>query len=259
MRNLSVLPSSKIRSIGLVSCVVGGIVQSSVAAAADWYTGAAPAKPSNDWIVAVDASATATSTGSQFASVAATIAPVGNLNTSGPRIRLEGLAGTYKFDAANGAGRITGEQYGGALLAGYQWTSPRSTLSAFGGVDLRDSNFSGVATGLPQAGLREGFKGVVEYYANPSDHSMLFAYAAYSTIYNAYYARAKLGVLQVAQAYIGPEVAFLGDDFYRQWRIGAHLTGYQLGAFQFGLSAGYLSDKDGKGGAYGSLDVRAVY
>ena len=259
MRNVSVLPSSKILFAGLVSCVVLGITDFGVAAAADWYTGAAPARPSNDWIVAVDASATATSTGSQFASVAATVAPIGNLNTSGPRIRLEGLAGTYKFDAANGVGRVTGEQYGGALLAGYQWTSPRSALSAFGGVDLRDSKFSGVTTGLPQAGLREGFKGVFEYYANPTDQSMLFAYGAYSTIYNAYHARAKLGVVKVAQTYFGPEVAVLGDNFYRQWRIGAHLTGYQLGAFQFGVSAGYLSDKDGRGGAYGALDVRAVY
>ena len=88
---------------------------------------------------------------------------------------------------------------------------------------------------------------------------MFFAYGAYSTIYNAYQARAKWGFETVGRIYVGPEVAILGDDYYRQWRLGAHLTGFQLGAFQYGVSAGYLNDKDGKGGAYGSLDIRAVY
>ena len=227
--------------------------------AADWYTGAALPKPSSDWIVAVDASATVTSSGSEFAAISGTIAPIGSLNVSGPRLRIEGLAGTYKFDSATPGVRITGEQMGGAILGGYQWKTPSSSFSVFGGVDVRDSQFSGKGVGLPAAGVREGFKAALEYYAAPTERSMIFAYGSYSTIYNAYYTRAKYGIAPIGQIYVGPEIAALGDDLYRQWRVGVHATGLQFGGLQFGVSSGYQVDKSGKGGAYGSLDVRAVY
>ena len=248
----------RLYGIGIISALLA-IAVSGDTHAADWYTGAAPPKPTSDWIVSVDASATVTSTGSQFAAIAGTIAPVGSLNDSGPRIRIEGLAGTYKFDSATTGRQIKGEQAGGAVLGGYQWKSPISSVSVFGGVDIRDSRFSGSGGGLPAVGAREGFKGALEYYATPSDRSMVFAYGSYSTIYSAYYARVKYGIATMGHIYVGPEIAALGDDFYRQWRIGGHLTGFQFGGLQFGLSAGYLNDGSRKGGAYGSLDVRAVY
>ena len=148
---------------------------------------------------------------------------------------------------------------GGAVLGGYQWKSPNSSFSAFGGIDIRDSQFSSAGIGLPATGVREGFKSAIEYYATPSERSMLFAYGSYSTIYNAYYTRFKFGIAPIEKIYVGPEIAALGDDFYRQWRLGVHATGLQLGGLQFGVSGGYQVDRSGKGGAYGSLDVRAVY
>jgi hypothetical protein len=119
--------------------------------------------------------------------------------------------------------------------------------------------FSGYDIGLPSAGVHEGLKTAIEYYAVPSDRMMLFAYASYSTIYDAYYARLKLGMAPVGRVYVGPELAALGDDFYRQWRVGGHVTGLQFGSLQFGVSAGYQIGQTGKGGAYGGVDVHAVY
>jgi hypothetical protein len=229
------------------------------AKAADWYTGAAEPKPSRDWIVAVDASTTATSTGADFAAVSGTIALGQSLNVTGSRLRIEGLAGTYKFNSSTTGEPVRGDQAGAAALAGYQWVAPGSALSVYGGLDVRDSQFSGASIGLPSAGVRQGLKTSVEYYATPSDRLMLFAYGSYSTIYNAYYARLKLGLAPVGGVYVGPELATLGDDFYRQWRVGGQLSGLQLGGLQFGMSAGYQLDKSGKGGAYGSIDVHAAY
>ncbi|NVN86938.1 MAG: cellulose biosynthesis protein BcsS [Rhodopseudomonas sp.] len=229
------------------------------AKAADWYTGASEPKPSKDWIVAVDSSATATSTGAEFASVTGTVALDQSLNVSGTRLRIETLAGTYKYDSSTTGERIRGDQAGVAVLGGYQWIAPRSALSVYGGVDVRDWRFSGSEVGGPSAGVRQGLKTAVEYYASPSDRLMLFAYGSYSTIYNAYYGRVKLGLAALGPVYVGPELAALGDDFYRQWRIGGHVTGLQLGGLQFGVSAGYQIDKSGSGGAYGSLDIRAAY
>ena len=257
--NRITLATPRLISAGLAVAIQLLVLQSGAANAADWYTGAAPAKPNDNWIVAVDASASATSTGSQFAAISATIAPLGSLNASGARLRVEGLAGTYMFASSVPGQRTKGEQVEGAILGGYEWVAPRSAFSTYGGVTVRDSQFSNNAPGHATNGTIAGFKGVVEYFGRPTDRTMLSAYGSYSTNYNAYYTRFRWGVMPVGQFYVGPEVSALGDDFFRQWRFGGHLTGIQIGAFQFGVSGGYLMDKDGKGGGYVSLDARAVY
>jgi hypothetical protein len=278
-RNLQRTPSKEVRQWGLVMSRVNRIapatprlvsagvaaaiqllvLQSGAANAADWYTGAAPAKPNDNWIVAVDASASATSTGSQFAAISATIAPQGSLNTSGARLRVEGLAGTYLFPSSVPGQQTKGQQVEGGILGGYEWVAPRSAFAAFGGVSVRDSQFSNNAPTHAANGTLVGFKGVVEYFGRPTDRTMLSAYGSYSTNYNAYYTRFRWGVMPAGQFYVGPEVSALGDDFFREFRFGAHLTGVQIGPFQFGVSGGYLLDKGGKGGGYGTLDARAVY
>jgi hypothetical protein len=235
------------------------VLQSGAANAADWYTGAAPARPNDNWIVAVDASASATSTGSQFVASSATIAAQGSLLASGARLRVEGIAGTYRFDSSVPGQQSKGQQVEGGILGGYEWVTPLSAFAAFGGVSVRDSQFSDNAPSHAANGTMVGYKGVLEYFGRPTDRTMVSAYGSYSTNYNAYYTRFRWGVMPAGQFYVGPEVSALGDDFFREWRFGAHLTGMPIGPFQFGVSAGYLLDKGGKGGGYGTLDVRAVY
>ena len=245
-------------SVRVVVSIILPLLTCSAANAADWYTGASPAKPNNDWIVAVDASASATSTGSRFAAVSGTIAVDGGLNATGTRVRIEGLAGTYTFDSASGQ-RAKGNQVEGSFLGGYEWVAPKTSFSTYGGITVRGSQFSIADPGHAANGTQVGFKGVMEYYARPTDRTMFSAYGSYSSNYNAYYTRLKYGVVPFGQFYVGPEVAALGDDFFHQWRLGAHLTGLQLGPIQLGVSGGYLLDKRGKGGGYGTLDARAVY
>jgi Cellulose biosynthesis protein BcsS len=252
-------PATRIFGVAVTAVMLPAVLQFNAANAADWYTGAVPAKPNDDWIVAVDASASVTSTGSSFAAVSATIAADGALNVSGARVRIEGLSGTYKF-ASTGSGQLTrGDQAEGSILAGYEWVTPKSSFSTYGGLAVRGSQFSDNDPGHAPNGTEVGFKGVMEYYARPSDRTMLSAYGSYSTNFNAYYTRLKYGVMSFGQFYVGPEVAALGDDYFREWRVGAHLTGLKIGALQFGFSGGYLLAKDGKGGGYGTLDLRAVY
>jgi hypothetical protein len=93
---------------------------------------------------------------------------------------------------------------------------------------------------------------------------MLSAYASYSTAYDAYYARLRagyaiLGTGYLGTGYLGPELTFLGDDYYGQTRLGAHFSGIQLGALQFGIAGGYVWDRSYKDGYYGTLEVRAGF
>jgi hypothetical protein len=235
------------------------VMSSGMARAADWYTGASTPKPANDWIVSFDASTTVTSDGTAFASVGATMPLSRTLDVSGSRLRLEGLAGTFKFDSSVTGDRIKGEQEGGSILAGYEWKSPGTSLAVYGGLEVRDSQFSPQEAGVAAPGVHQGLKTTIEYYTALSERSMLFAYGSYSTIYNAYYGQVKLGIAPAGGVYIGPEFAMLGDDYYQQWRIGGHLTGLQLGGLQFGISAGYQLDKTGQGGSYAAVNMRGAY
>jgi Cellulose biosynthesis protein BcsS len=42
--------------------------------------------------------------------------------------------------------------------------------------------------------------------------------------------------------YLGPLVAFLGDDRFTQGRVGANFSGIKLGSAELSLNAGYLED-----------------
>ena len=89
------------------------------AQAADWYTGAAPAKPDDSWIVAVDTSVSITSNSSQFAGVTGTMALTDNLRESGARARVEALAGAYDYKIKESGAHVRGSQIEGSALVGY--------------------------------------------------------------------------------------------------------------------------------------------
>lgn len=245
------------RSFTCFAAAVAGCVGPS-ARAADWYTGAVAAPEREAWIVSVDASTTVSSQGSQFAGATATAAPRDDLLVSGPRVRIDGLIGSYRTES--GAGRRgLGEQAEIAALAGYAWVMPEAVLSGYVGLNVRRNEVSGLGDGLAAETTRVGLKTALDLYARPTAFTMVHATGTYSTAFNAYYARLRGGVASVAGGYLGPEVAVLGDDYYRQWRAGLHLSGMQFGAVQLGLSVGYLHDEARKGGAYATVDLRTGF
>ena len=242
--------------IGFAAAMAVGV--SGGARAADWYTGAATPAERDAWIVAVDASATLSSQGSQFAAATMTAAPLDSLAVSGPRVRVDGLIGSYRAETSGGRKQL-GEQTELAAMAGYAWATPDSVLSGFVGLNVRRNEQSMLAASGPSDSIEVGLKTALDYYARPTAFTMLHATGTYSTAFNAYYGRIRGGFLSFAGGYLGPEFAALGDDYYRQWRAGVHLSGMQFGTVQLGVSAGYLYDHARKGGLYTTLDLRTGF
>ncbi|MCF4127156.1 cellulose biosynthesis protein BcsS [Methylobacterium sp. SyP6R] len=233
----------------LSGCCLVLAVSGRPAFAADWYTGTEPASPQEAWIVSVDTSATVSSQGSQFAGATATAAPSGTLLASGLRLRADTTIGSYR------AGNGLGQQAEVAAMLGYGWVWPEAVLSAFVGLNVRRNEVPGLEASVRNAG---GLKAALDLYARPTPGTMVHATGTYSSTFNAYYGRLRGGVA-VMGGFLGPEVALLGDDYYRQWRIGAHWSGFQFGALQFGVAAGYLHDQTRKGGLYTTVDMRAGF
>lgn len=229
------------------------------AVAADWYTGAEREVAGEEWIVAVDSGATVTTNNSAFGSLTATIAPVGTLLESGPRVRLQGVAGTYSYPGAAVRQTVTGVQQEGTALLGYEWIWQQAALAGYIGMNVRSNELSILDPGNPVVGTGIGVKVAADLYVTPTENTMLAVNASYSTLFNAYYARARAGFAVTPGVYIGPEVTLLGDDFFNGWRAGGHVTGFSVGPMKFSLGAGYAYDRVRKGGYYTSIDSRIAF
>ncbi len=231
----------------------------STAVAADWYTGAAQEVAGEEWIVAVDASATVTTNNSAFGTITATIAPVGNLLTDGLRVRIQGVAGTYSYPGAAVRQTVTGVQQEGTVLLGYEWIWQQAALAGYIGMNVRNNELSILDPGNPVVGTGIGTKVAADLYVNPTENTLFTANASYSTLFNAYYARLRAGVAVLPGVFVGPEATLLGDAFFNGWRAGGHVTGFAIGPMKFSLGAGYAFDRIRKGGYYTSVDGRIAF
>jgi hypothetical protein len=243
------------RLIGYLT-VGAALMLGSAAQAADWYTGSAVPETPESWIIDVDASTTVTSKDTVFAGVSATIAAVENLQTSGWRGRVEGLAGRYSYLQYLTNTKIRSQQESGSLMAGYEWVARDTTVALWIGLDIKNTSLSMPDPNNTVVGTGAGVKFAGQFYTRLSDDMMASGYASYSTLHGAYYARGKVGWSVGGNVYLGPELSALGDDFYRQYRIGAHITGVKFGRLGLGIAGGFLHDDVQGSGAYGTLDAR---
>ena len=225
---------------------------------ADWYQATPSSKVIDDWIVSVDASTTGSSSKSYFTEAGVTAAIPGSLSVSGARLRVEGLAGTYEYLSATNT-QIRGQQVEGAALGGYEWVGTRSKFAVYLGGMALNTALSKPDPHNSANGSSLGLKGAIDYYTRPSERTMVSAYGAFATNDSQFFTRLRVGYMLPVGFYIGPESAFMGNNTYALWQVGAFLTGVQFGPVQGGLSIGYQQDRDRKSGVYGSADLRVMF
>ncbi len=204
---------------------------------------------------AVDLAVTADTKGSKFATLIGTIAPFSGLDESGIRLRLGGVVGQYSYTNTN-LGKVTGTQTDGSFMIGYEWVTKRASFGVYGGANYDDNKIDKNDTANTSVGKGTGLKIAVDFNYRPTDYTMFAGVASFSSMHSSYYARLKAGYALAPDVYVGPEAIFMGDEFFRQWRIGLHLTGAKFSMLQLGASAGVLVDKVRGSGLYGILDAR---
>ena len=246
--------------------------------ASDWYTGppakAVPARtkatvqgtaprPAADepdtLVVAANASVSVTSTRSIFLDVVATAPVASRPDASGPRVRVEALAGRYEYRSSAAGRTIRADQADISVMGGYEWVWRNARLAALIGVNAGNVQLSAPDPGNTATGFSAGLKVAADLWVQPSDKTMVSVHGAYTTSANTYYLRTKFGYSILDRFYIGPEASLLGNDFYGQWRLGAHLSGLRLGRFDISLAGGYLQDQGQKAGAYATIDMRSDF
>ena len=246
--------------------VLGGAVAFGVAfwavpvLADDWYTGSGDQTLSQNFGASINASLSATSQGDSHFAAIGTIAPFTKVDQTGARFRLDGDVGDYSYKSSiAGIGEVKGTEEDTAFLAGWKWVGNRTSVELFAGPELRSDTLNKYDPGNTGSKTSAGFATNIDVYANPTPYTMAFGQLSYSTVRRAYLAHIKFGIAVAKNVFVGPEALLLGDDLYRQWRVGVHITGVALGPIQLGASAGYLHDATRGAGEYGALDTRLAF
>jgi hypothetical protein len=201
------------------------------------------------------------STGSFFGYTAFNIAPgKGGLDESGLRFWLLGSGGFYHYPGD----RDTFSEID--VLVGYGIERDNLSANFYVGLNSQYHQLAVPDPENPVQGLGVGVKFRTDTWYNPTPMTLLYGDGEYSTAFGTYYASGKYGysfaggqTLEDKHFYIGPQISLLGDIFYQEWRIGAHVTSFNLGKVDFVIGGGYSHNSENGSGGYAIVELSTKF
>lgn len=178
-------------------------------------------------------------------------------NESGFLLRLSGGYGEYDYDTifpGPTPTNVEGDVAQGDLMIGYRAVFPSGHLSAYVGGEYQNHDQSPRDVANTVEGSEGGVKGMLELDLNLVSQLYLLGQGTYSTAFDSYWSRATIG-WNFGPVTIGPEVRFMGNEEFNQFRYGGALSGIDLGFAKVKIYGGYAeSNGNGDDGAYGGID-----
>jgi outer membrane immunogenic protein len=183
------------------------------------------------------------------------IAPSKDLDTSGPRVWFLGGAGMYKYSAEGTS--FHGTVSTGEALAGYAFEGDNYSINVLGGFHAINHMVSPFDPENQVQGTALGIKGRVDAYVTPTQSTMLYGEAEYSTAFRTFYTSGQFGfdVTNGNHIYVGPMASLFGDERFQQWRVGGHLSNLKFGKVEVDISAGYSNDSIVGTGAFTHIEL----
>jgi hypothetical protein len=161
--------------------------------------------------------------------------------------------GTYRYLA--GSTDIRGTGLLASFLPGWRIKRGDIEIKLFAGLDLQNHRFSPDDPGNRLRGNHAGLRVGADLWWEPTPNVMLASSVSGSTIGTNFSIRGAAGWRVEDRFWAGPEVETSGDQVYRQYRIGAHVTSLKWSAFEWSLGAGYVEDNSHRSGLYGRISV----
>jgi len=175
------------------------------------------------------------------------------LDADGPVFKLLLNGGLYRYRSGNF--EITGRQEMGAVLPGWRWRRPGLEVTVFAGLDVQDHRFSPDDPGNRLRRTHGGARGGFDVWYEPFANGMVTGSASLSTVGKSYWTRAAAGWRVFDAVWLGPEFLGSGDDSYRQFRVGAHVTSLHFLGREWSAGVGWVTDSDRRDGVYGRIGV----
>jgi Cellulose biosynthesis protein BcsS len=177
------------------------------------------------------------------------------LDKDGFIVRLFVSDGRERYDT--GAKRFNTDILRGSLLPGWRLSEGSFELKVFAGLDLESRILTPDLPAAEASKARIGARLAAETWWEPEPGIMLASSLSATTNFKGWSARGAAGWRAFDQFWAGPEILASGDVFSRQFRIGAHLTGIKLAAFEWSAAAGFVQDSFGRNGVYGRIGLLA--
>lgn len=187
------------------------------------------------------------------------IAPLQDLDTSGPRLWIFGGAGKYKYTA--GGSTFDGVNSGGEVLGGYGFEGDTYSANVLVGLNAENHMITPVDPDNSVQGTAGGVKVRADALTRPTPQILTYADAEYSTAFNSFYTSAKIGydVTAGKQIYFGPQVVAFGNERFHQFRVGGHLSNIKIQNIQFDIYGGYATDSVVGNGPYGRIEMSRTF
>ncbi len=177
----------------------------------------------------------------------------GGLNQDGFTLKLLIAEGTYRY--FSGGTDIRGTGLLASILPGWRVKRENFEIKVFAGLDLQNHRFSPDDPGNGLRGNHAGLRVGADLWWEPTPTLMIASSISGSTIGANFSIRGAAGWRVEDRFWAGPEIETSGDQVYRQYRIGAHITSLKWSAFEWSLGAGYVADNSHRSGLYGRLSV----
>jgi hypothetical protein len=177
----------------------------------------------------------------------------GGIDKEGFTAKLMGGGGTYRY--RNGTTPTEGFATVFDVMPGWRFKPGNAEISVFAGLDVQHHRLSPDDLNNAARGTHAGLRVGADFWWEPTTTTMTNAGISFATINDGYWSRVAFGWRAFDLLYVGPEALALGDDTYRQWRVGMHATAFKTGAFEWSVGTGYVSDSDHRSGVYGRIGV----
>ena len=168
-------------------------------------------------------------------------------------VKLLAAGGAYRYRSAGV--NVTGLHALDSVMAGYRLERNGFEVRLFAGPDFQYHRLSTFDFNNKLQGMLYGVRVNAEAWWQPVPDMMIASSVSASTIGNTFGARAAFGWRFMDHFFAGPEVETFTDFHYRHYRIGAHVTAFRTGDFEWSLGGGYAIDNNSRSGAYGRLSV----
>jgi len=175
------------------------------------------------------------------------------LNNNGFITRLFVSHSVERYDAD--AKRFNTNIVRASPLAGWRFKRNEFELKVFAGPELENRALTPDVPTAKFRGTHIGARVAAELWWEPVQEMILASAFSATTNAKAYSARGAAGWRVFEQFWAGPEISASGDEFSKQLRIGAHLTGFRLAPFEWSAAAGYIQDSFHRNGVYGRIGV----